>query len=150
MKKLLVVLVLLLAAVPAVRAQDAEREAVKAAVLDYVEALYQVDTARVVRSVHPQLAKRGFSLRGSAYGESTMSYAQLMALTKTWNKAGRVDPDKAPKEVIVYDVQDQTAIAKLNASWGQDYLMLAKYNGKWKITQVLWQSYPPAKTSQRN
>ncbi len=53
-------------------------------------------------------------------------------------------PKDAPKNVEVLDVLNQTASAKLTASWGIDYMHLAKYDGKWKIVQVLWQSPPPA------
>jgi hypothetical protein len=35
-------------------------EAIKQAVLDYVEGAYTVDPARIERSVHPKLAKLGF------------------------------------------------------------------------------------------
>jgi hypothetical protein len=39
-------------------------------------------------------------------------------------------------------VLDQTATARLEAYWGVDYMHLARYEGKWKIVQVLWQAYP--------
>ncbi len=38
---------------------------------------------------------------------------------------------------------DQTASVKLIAEWGIDYMHLAKYEGQWKIVNVLWQSHPP-------
>ena len=37
---------------------------------------------------------------------------------------------------------DQTAVAKVYAWWGTDYLTMARYEGEWKIVQVLWQSPP--------
>ncbi len=44
-----------------VQAQEqADREAVRQAVLDYVEGIYDVDPSRVERSVHSKLAKTGF------------------------------------------------------------------------------------------
>ena len=46
--------------------------------------------------------------------------------------------------ITVYDVLDQTATAKLVAEWGIDYMHLAKFDGKWMIVNVLWQS-PPKK-----
>ncbi|HEX2190415.1 MAG TPA: nuclear transport factor 2 family protein, partial [Longimicrobiaceae bacterium] len=46
--------------------EQRERAAIEAAVYDYVDALYRVDPSRVERSVHPELAKRGFSRRGDA------------------------------------------------------------------------------------
>ncbi|MGH9838243.1 MAG: nuclear transport factor 2 family protein [Blastocatellia bacterium] len=38
-----------------------------------------------------------------------------------------------------------SASAKLVAEWGMDYFHLAKYDGKWKIVNVMWQSLPPKK-----
>ncbi|HEX8423177.1 MAG TPA: nuclear transport factor 2 family protein [Pyrinomonadaceae bacterium] len=149
MKKLILVfaaLVLLPASVAAQGASaDAEREAVKQAVLDYVEGVYEVNPARIERSVHPELVKRGFFVkRGeTAYSSEAMTFQQLVELAKTYNKNGRV-PKEAPKEVVVFDVSDQTASAKLTAIWGIDYIHLAKYDGKWKFVNVLWQT-PPKK-----
>ena len=39
---------------------DTEKEAVRQAVLDYVEGVYEVAPERIERSVHPELVKRGF------------------------------------------------------------------------------------------
>jgi hypothetical protein len=121
-----------------------DRDAVRAAVLDYVEALYDVDPRRIERSVHPELAKRGFARRGPGvpYDEMLMNYEQLHALAGRWNSDRQVDARTAPKEIDVLDVLDQTAAAKLTAEWGTDYLLLAKYEGRWLITHVLWQTPP--------
>jgi hypothetical protein len=35
---------------------------------------------------------------------------------------------------VLFDVQDQTASAKLTAWWGTDYLLLAKDHGRWIIS----------------
>ena len=151
MKRLLlfVAAVTLLASAPeAARAQsNADREGVRAAVLDYVEGIYENAPARIERSVHPDLAKRGFFVKKgeTAYSPHTMTYQQLVDLAKSY-KAQK----DAPKEVVVYDISDQTASAKLTAVWGIDYMHLAKYEGKWKIINILWQT-PPKKdaTSER-
>ena len=138
-----------LASPVAARAQsNAERDAVRAAVLDYVEGIYEVAPARVERSVHPDLAKRGFFVKKgeTAYSPHTMTYAQLVELAKNYNKDGHVAKD-APKEVVVFDISDQTASVKLTAVWGIDYMHLAKYDGKWKIINVLWQTPPKKETS---
>ena len=44
--------------------------------------------------------------------------------------------------IEIFEVLDQTAAVKLTAFWGIDYMHLAKYDGEWKIVQVLWQSAP--------
>lgn len=137
---------LLLAAIPIPASAGAagEEAAVRAAVLDYVEGVYEVDPARIERSVHPELAKRGFGRREAAepYREIPMTFEGLVELAAGYNKDGHI-PDDAPKEVIVYEVLDQTASIKLVAEWGIDYMHLAKYDGRWKIVNVLWQSHPP-------
>jgi hypothetical protein len=124
---------------------DSDREAVEQAVYDYVDALYLVDPARIERSVHPSLTKLGFWRQDSAdsYQRLTMTFDELRDLAGRWNQSGRVDPATAPREVVVIDVLDQTAMAKLTADWGVDYLHLAKIDGAWKIVHVLWQSPPP-------
>jgi hypothetical protein len=120
-----------------------DRQAVQQAALDYVEGIYLVDPKRIERSVHPMLAKRGFWREPSAavYGpQSTMTFEQLVALAASWNKGGT--RDTTIKKVEVLDVLDQTAIAKVTASWGIDYLQLAKYDGRWKTINILWQAHP--------
>jgi hypothetical protein len=148
MKKLVALFLLTLALSFTANAQTKDdKEAVRQAALDYVESIYEVDPVRAERSVHPDLAKRGFSVRKgeTAYTPNVMTFTQLVELAKTYNKNGRV-PKDAPKEVVVYEISDQTASAKVTASWGIDYLHLAKYDGKWKIINILWQSPPkPAK-----
>lgn len=144
------VLIILVAALlfpAAARAQgNGEREAVKQAVLDYVEGIYEVNPSRIERSVHPELAKRGFYKKSgeNGYTQGIMTFEQLVKLAASYNKDGRV-PKDAPKEVIIYEVLDQTASVKLIASWGIDYMHLAKYNGKWMICNVMWQAHPKEK-----
>jgi len=146
MKRVVFIMIAFAMALPvAGRAQSgSEKEAVKQAVLDYVEGIYEVDHKRIERSVHPELAKRGFFVKKgeTAYTGTPMTFAQLVELAKTYNKGGRV-PKDAPKEVVIYDVLDQTASAKLTAVWGIDYMHLAKYDGKWMIVNILWQTPPP-------
>lgn len=144
--RMLVVLVTVVAALGTGRIdKSSETRAVERAVLDYVEALYEVKPELIDRGVHSELAKRGFGRNETGeYRESTMSFAQLRSLAERWNARGRVDPKAARKEVVVLDVLDKTASAKLVASWGIDYMHLAKYDGEWKIVNVLWQAPPAA------
>jgi hypothetical protein len=76
--------------------------------------------------------------------ESKMTFEQLVNIAKNFNKDGKL-PKDAQKEIVIYDVLDQTATVKLTAAWGTDYMHLAKFNGKWMIVNVLWQSHPPKK-----
>jgi hypothetical protein len=121
----------------------ADKAAVQQAATDYVEGIYLVDPSRIERSVHPDLAKRGFwrdPAKTVYEPQSTMTYTQLMALAASWNKAGT--RDTKIKKVDVLEVLDQTAMAKVTASWGIDYMHLAKYDGRWKIINIVWQAHP--------
>ena len=124
---------------------DDDRSAVRQACLDYVEAVYEVNPAKAERSVHPDLVKRGFFIKKgeTVYSPHSMTFTELVELSKNYNKKGLL-PKDAVKEVVVFEVSDQTASAKVTAVWGIDYLHLAKYEGKWKIINILWQS-PPKK-----
>lgn len=128
---------------PAVVTSD--REAVRRAVLDYVEGFYEGDTAKLVRSVRPEVFKYGF-WRGrdsTAFHGERMPWAEFLSYARQVKARGRPTPASAPRDVVLFDLQDHTASAKLTASWGTDYLLLGKYDGRWMISSVLWQS-PPA------
>ncbi|MDX1643615.1 MAG: nuclear transport factor 2 family protein [Thermoanaerobaculia bacterium] len=137
-----VLLALALAAGPAVA--DGEREAVERAVLDYVEAIEQARPELIERGVHPDLVKIGFYREGEGadYRLTPMTFDELVELAATFKEKGYV-PENPEHTIDSIDVLDQTASARLSAFWGIDRLHLAKFDGEWKIVQVLWQSYPP-------
>ena len=122
-----------------------DRAAIQRAALDYVLALYDAEPERIRRSVHPELKKYGFYRpKGAAdYRGSAMTFEQLVALAGEWNKDGSKADEASPKKVEILDVMDQTAVVKLTAKWGIDHMQLAKFDGKWQILHILWQSAPP-------
>jgi len=121
-----------------------DRELVKAAVEDYVLALYDVEPERIERSVDTTLHKIGyFDYDGEAYYHFPMTYQQLFDLSSTWNKDGKKANSESPKEIEIYEVYDKTASAKLTAEWGIDFMHLSKNaDGNWKILNIMWQSDP--------
>ncbi len=137
-------MLVLLAPVTAGAQSSTERSAVERAVLDYVEGFYEGDTAKLVRSIRPEVMKFGFFMpRDSArYVGEPMPWSEFLSYARSIREKRQQAPATAPKRVEIFDVQDQTASAKLTAWWGTDYLLLAKYDGRWMIRQVLWQSPP--------
>jgi hypothetical protein len=132
---------------PAARAQDTA--GVRAAVLDYVEGFYEGDSTRLVRSVRPDVYKYGFWRHrdSTIYRGSQMTWEGFHRYANgVKERGGRGAPPNASKGIDIFEVLDQTASAKLTAWWGIDYLLLAKYDGRWMITHVLWQS-PPLKST---
>ena len=134
---------LLLAGATVASAQSVEdRAGVERAVLDYVEGVYEVKPELIERSIHPDLHKFGFARRSPSdeWRVIPMTYEQLVALAGEYYDEEGGAPADAPKKIEILDLLNQTASAKLTASWGVDYFHLAKYDGKWKIVHVLWQS----------
>jgi hypothetical protein len=142
-----VVVVALLAPVTVARAQSAaDQAAVKRASMDYLEGFYEGDTAKLVRSLWPEMRKFGYyqGQPGGAYSGSAMTYTAALQFASDVKAGKRTTPANPTKEVVVYEVLDQTASVKVNAYWGSDYMLLAKQNGQWMITHILWQG-PPTK-----
>ncbi len=128
-------------------AQDraADEAAVRAAAMDYVEALYEANPDRIARSVRADLAKVGVMNRPGAGSTRfiPMDYAQLHQLAAAWNRDNKQGITKETvRKVDVLDLLDSTASVKLTAQWGIDYMHLAKVDGTWKIMNVLWQPHP--------
>jgi hypothetical protein len=128
-----------------------DRAAVRRAVLDYVEGFYEGDSTKLLRSVWPEVRKYGYAGRqGAPYRGMAMAFPQGFLGYAAGVREGRTrTPAGAPKEITIFDVQDQTASAKLTAWWGTDYMLLAKEQGRWMITHVLWQTPPTRPTAQR-
>ncbi|HMG69702.1 MAG TPA: nuclear transport factor 2 family protein [Gemmatimonadaceae bacterium] len=117
-----------------------EREAVRRAVLDYVEGFYEGDTAKLTRALRPDLSKYGFWRDSTGkYDGERMTFAEAIAYGKKVKAQNRPVKASWPKDVVIFEVQDQTASAKVTAWWGTDYLLLGRFEGKWMITDVLWQ-----------
>ena len=118
-----------------------DQDAVRRAALDYIEGFYEGDSTKLARSVWSEVRKWGYYKSDSLapYRGSAMPYANFLTFAANVRAGRTKTPANAPKDVTVYDVQDQTASVKVRAYWGTDYLLLARENGRWMITHVLWQ-----------
>lgn len=147
MKHLKLILLAAFALLPSVAlAQDAERDAVRRAALDYLEGFYEGDSTKHIRSIRPEVFKFGFWIpRDSAkYTGQQMKWEEFHAFTRRVRERKNFARSDAPKDVVIYEVLDQIASARVTAYWGVDYLLMARFDGKWMITHVLWQT-PPKK-----
>ena len=120
--------------------------AIRRALLDYIEGFYEGDSAKLMRSVRPEVYKIGFyrpadSTRYGAPIQMTWKgFLDYAGRVKARNQPPAAD---APKGVQLLDVLDQTASGKVTAWWGTDYMLLGRFDGKWMVTHVLWQSPGP-------
>src|SRR5438067_4196662 len=125
-----------------------ERSAITKTALDYIEGWYSGDAARMERALHPELAKRMISTDPKT-GRSQLNHMGAMTLVqRTREGIGKKIPqNRQSKEVAILDRYNNAAVVKIVASDWIDYLEVAKFNGEWKIINVLWELKPkPAVT----
>ena len=112
--------------------------------MDYLDGFYEGDTAKLIRSLRPELSKYGFWRDSTQrYVGERMTYDEAIAYARSVKARNRPVPATWPKGVALYEVLSHTAAAKVTAWWGTDYLLLGKYDGRWMISHVLWESPPP-------
>ena len=92
------------------------------------------------RTLHAELAKRIISTDPKT-GRSQFNHMGAMALVQhTRDGGGKKTPqDRQLKERTILDRYNNAAVVKIVASEWIDYLEVAKFNGKWKIINVLWE-----------
>ena len=144
MKHLFAATLAFLIALPS--AAQSDKEGVHNAVLDYVLGFYQAEPERFERSLSKDLVKYGYWTNPEgAYQGSPMNFDQAVRFASMWNADNRQGIDEnSPKDIVVMEVLDKVAVAKLTAVWGIDYFQLEKNDGVWQIRHVIWQSHPPS------
>jgi hypothetical protein len=120
-----------------------ETEAIKKTALDYIEGWYTGDGARMERALHPELAKRIVNTDPKS-GRSMLGQQSAMTLVQNTRAGGgtRTPAERQQKDVTILDTFNNVAIVKVVASDWVDYLQVAKFNGAWKIVNVLWEMKP--------
>ncbi|HET9358942.1 MAG TPA: nuclear transport factor 2 family protein [Vicinamibacterales bacterium] len=134
---------LLLLVVPGVaRAQTeaSDRSAIRAVALDYIEGWYTGNAERMERAVHPELAKR-IVQHNPVSGAASLGQQSAMTLVQNTRAGGgtRTPVARQLKDITVLDVYENAASVKIVAAEWVDYLHLARWNGTWKIVNVLWE-----------
>lgn len=146
MRKITLVLAFIFISFAAVSAQstpsDADKAAITATALDYIEGWYEGNPERMERALHPDLAKR--IVHTNAEGRSSLGQMSAMSLVQGVKRGGGKDTPKErqQKDVTILDVYGNTASVKIVASDWIDYLHIAKSNGRWVIVNVLWELKP--------
>jgi hypothetical protein len=116
----------------------ADSAAIRATALDYIEGWYTGDAARMERALHPALAKRIVRERDGAFTLGDMTAEQLVAATQA-GYGTRTPPAEQQKDVTILDTFRNAAVVKVVARDWVDYLQIAKWEGQWKIVNVLWE-----------
>jgi hypothetical protein len=129
--------------VPVSAQTDADRDAIKRAALNYAEGYYEGNPEKMEAALHPDLAKRIAST--TADNRSRLDQMSSLSLVQIARGGyGKNTPkDKQIKDVTILDVYRGAATVKLEMLGWIDYMHIAKFNGKWLIVNVLWETKPP-------
>ena len=120
----------------------ADSSAIVATAMDYIDGFYTSDAERMERALHPELAKR---IVGDPAGPESrlqnMAAEQLVQATASGGARGI--PEAARKsDVSILDIYNNIASVRIDAGVWIDYLHVARWNGEWKIVNVLWEMAP--------
>ena len=120
-----------------------DNAAITKTALNYIEGWYAGDAARMESALHPELAKR-MIYTDPKTGRSQFNHMGAMALVQGTRRGGgsKTPKEQQLKEITILDRYQGAAVVKIVASEWIDYLSVAKFNGEWKIINVLWELKP--------
>jgi hypothetical protein len=114
---------------------------IKETSLNYIEGFYTNNFQRVVKAVHPELAKRivvkdslGFSMI------KNMGASELLYNTKMFKRKPDQSNEPFKATITIFDISNDIATVKVTQNKMNfiDYLHLSKIENEWKIINVLW------------
>ncbi len=142
MRRAWVIAVPLLLSAPPMAAQTAaDSAAIRETALNYVEGWYEGSAERMTRALHPDLAKRIVRSDQAGSKLSHMTAAQLIEGTQRGGGT-RTPKEQQQKDVVILDIFGNTASVRATMSGWVDYMHLARWNGEWRIVNVLWELKP--------
>jgi hypothetical protein len=123
---------------------DADRAAVEAAALDYIEGAYSGDAERMERALHPELNKVLLTQHRATDVQFLYKMGASNLVEGTRAGLGLVEEGQRNIDVEIYDVSHDIAMAKVSSALYIDYVQVGKVNGEWKLINVLWVPNPDA------
>jgi hypothetical protein len=122
----------------------ADSAAIRATALDYIDGWYAGDAARMERALHPELAKRNVFTDPNNSRSRLIQMSALTLVNSTRNGGGSdIPPAQRADSVTILDIFGNAASVRVRAATWIDYMHIAKYNGQWRILNVLWENDPP-------
>ncbi len=117
---------------------DEGDRSIRRTALDYIEGFYDGDSARIEHSLHPHLSKRIVVPNGNQWrsGDRLDEMSALSLVQATRHQPIPVNERRT--DVTILDRFENSASVRVDAKDWIDYMHLAKWNGEWKIVNVLW------------
>jgi hypothetical protein len=122
----------------------ADSAAIRATALDYIEGWYTNNAERMERALHPKLAKR--MVYADSAGRSHLVDLTALELIQGTRKHPPVPQTERRKDVQILSAFGNAAVVQIDAQEWVDYLQQVKWNGSWKIINVVWEDRPETQT----
>jgi len=133
---------------PALAQTAADSAAIRHTALDYIDGWYSGDAARMEGALHSHLAKR--LVYTDQHGQSRLvdlTAEELIQSTRAGT--GKIPREQWRDSVTVLSVFGNDAVVRIDATTWVDFLEEVKWNGSWKIVNVIWENRPRAAGAER-
>jgi hypothetical protein len=119
----------------------ADSAAIRATAHDYIDGWYSGDAARMEHALHSHLAKRMVYVDGQGHSRlMDMTAAELVQSTRSGN--GKIPREQWKDSVTILSAFGNAAIVRVDATTWVDFLEEIKWDGAWKIVNVVWENRP--------
>ena len=140
MKRFVLLIALTLLFNNVLKAQTSEDSlAIKQTAMNYIYGFYDGNAERMEKALHPELAKRNVRTDPQSGRQRFDQMSALTLISITRAGGGKSIPqDQRIFEFEILDITGNNASIKTIAKGFYDYIHMSKWNGEWKIVNVLW------------
>lgn len=131
----------IVAAHPATAQTAADSAAIRQTALDYIDGWYSGDAARMERALHTHLAKRLVYTDKEGHSRLVDLTAEEL-IQSTRAAVGKIPREQWRDSVTVLSAFGNDAVVRIDATTWVDFLELIKWDGSWKIINVIWENRP--------
>src|SRR5690349_1633032 len=126
---------------PAMQGQTAaDSAAIRTTALDYIDGWYTNNPTRMERALHPHLAKR--LVWADSTGRSHLVDLTALELIQGTRSHPPTPANERRHDVSILSSYGNVAMVRIEASDWVDFLQEVKWNGDWKIINVVWENRP--------
>ena len=115
-----------------------EREQIIKVAENFIDGWYEGDADKIGSTFHPEMLSKVVSKRNNESRLEVFTAQRLVELTR--RGGGQSVPiDERRKDISILDLFQNAASVKIIAYDAVEYLHMAKWNGEWKIINILFE-----------
>jgi hypothetical protein len=117
-----------------------DRKAVEKAAHDYIEGWYEGNVERMEGCLHPDLQKREIrTLSQTGRSQFGLHTASTLIEGTRLGHGKQIPIEERNIRITVFEILKNIACVKASSELSTEYLHIVKYNGEWKVLNVLWE-----------